>query len=146
MKTPVRTATIGVAILLSVGALTSCSVRGQIASNAARSQTGVRYTYGGASRATGFDCSGLTSWAWRQAGVSIPRTARQQYYATARISRSQLQPGDLVFYGYSGQVSHVAMYTGGGQITQARHTGTNVGSTSVDSYWLSARIGYGRVR
>lgn len=146
MKARVRTATLGIALLVGVSSLGGCSMRPQIAVAAARSQTGVRYVYGGASRSEGFDCSGLTSWAWKQAGVSIPRTSRDQYYATARISRAQLQPGDLVFYGYSGRVSHVAMYVGGGRIIQARKTGTTVQEDYVDRYWTSALIGYGRVR
>ena len=47
---------------------------------------------------TAFDCSGLTQWAYKQAGINLPRTTRQQWAATTRISKDQLQPGDLIFY------------------------------------------------
>jgi cell wall-associated NlpC family hydrolase len=113
------------------------------ASYAAVSQLGVRYTWGGSNPVTGFDCSGLTSWAWAQAGALIPRTAAEQYRATRRITRAELRPGDLVFYGY-GTVSHVAMYVGDGRIVQARKIGVPVEHQSVD-WWASNRVGYGRV-
>ncbi|AZI57786.1 NlpC/P60 family protein [Nakamurella antarctica] len=82
---------------------------------AALSKVGSRYIFGAAGPSS-FDCSGLTSWAWAQAGVSIPRTSRDQS-GLRSIPMDQLQPGDLITY-YS-PVSHVAMYIGDGQIVQA---------------------------
>jgi cell wall-associated NlpC family hydrolase len=82
---------------------------------AALSKEGSRYVYGAAGPSS-FDCSGLTSWAWAQAGVSIPRTSGGQA-GLPSVPLSELQPGDLVTY-YS-PVHHVAMYIGGGQIIHA---------------------------
>ncbi|MFM7064359.1 MAG: C40 family peptidase [Actinomycetes bacterium] len=90
-----------------------------------RSVFGVRYRWGGTSPSTGFDCSGFTSYAWRAAGVSLPHSSRAQYAATQRVSLSQLQPGDLVFYG--SPIHHVSIYIGGGQVMHSPHTGSVVG-------------------
>ena len=89
---------------------------------AAESQIGVPYVWGGESPGRGFDCSGLTQWAWRQAGVDLPRTAAAQYDAIAHVPLSDLQPGDLLFWGFGG-ISHVGMYVGGGEIVNAPETG-----------------------
>lgn len=129
--------------LIAMFALTSCGPRQQVV-DAAVSQIGVPYSYGGDSPEEGFDCSGLTSWAWSRANVSIPRTSAAQYAATERISKSELRPGDLVFWGSSGRVHHVAMFVGDGQVVHARKPGTRVEYESVD-WWASNRIGYGRV-
>ncbi|OIV35608.1 hypothetical protein BIV57_20625 [Mangrovactinospora gilvigrisea] len=91
---------------------------------AAKAELGKPYVYG----ATGpgsFDCSGLMQWAWRAAGVSLPRTSQAQASAGTRIgSLSQAQPGDLIVF-YSG-ASHVGMYVGNGMIIHAPHTGAVV--------------------
>ncbi len=94
---------------------TTGSAAGQAAVQAALSKVGSAYVWGAAGP-DAFDCSGLTSWAWRQAGVTIPRTSREQE-GLQQVPLDQLQPGDLVTY-YS-PVSHVAMYIGNGQIVQA---------------------------
>lgn len=94
----------------------------EIAVDAARNVLGAPYVWGSADPNIGFDCSGLTSWAWAQAGVSIPHSSAAQYEVLPHFTdASQLQPGDLVFY-YS-PISHVALYIGGGQIIHARHPG-----------------------
>ena len=81
--------------------------------------------------------------AWRAGGKSLPRTSRQQYAATTHISRSQLRPGDLLFWGSSpGSIYHVAMYLGGNQMIQAPRTGRDVEIVSVD-YWIAPRY-FGR--
>jgi cell wall-associated NlpC family hydrolase len=99
---------------------------------------GTRYKWGGTSVATGFDCSGFTSYAWRAAGKNLPHSSRAQYSATQRISASQLQPGDLVFYG--SPIHHVAIYIGGGQVMHSPHTGDVVRTGP-----LRNPSGYGRV-
>jgi cell wall-associated NlpC family hydrolase len=98
---------------------------------AARSVLGVPYVYAGATPQTGFDCSGLTMWAWAHAGVSLPHSAALQYASLPHVDRSQLQPGDLVFF-YS-PIHHVGLYIGGGQMIHAPHTGTVVQISAV--YW-----------
>jgi cell wall-associated NlpC family hydrolase len=104
---------------------------GQIAVNAAQSQRGVPYVWGGATAGDGFDCSGLTMWAWSQAGVSLAHGATEQYYEIQHVSMSDLQPGDLIFYGDAGLLYHVVMYIGDGMVVQAEETGTNVMDTPI---------------
>ena len=104
---------------------------GQIAVNAAQSQRGVPYVWAGATPGVGFDCSGLTMWAWAQAGVSLAHGATEQYYEIEHVSMSDLQPGDLIFYGNAYLLYHVVMYIGGGMVVQAEETGTNVMDTPI---------------
>jgi peptidoglycan DL-endopeptidase CwlO len=103
----------------------------------ARAQVGKPYCYGGSGPGC-FDCSGLTMMAWRQAGVSLPHSSASQYNVGRRISASELQPGDLIFY-YS-PISHVSVYIGGGQRISATHTGDYVRVQSLGS----SIVGYGR--
>ena len=139
-------AAFAVVLLALVAGLSACRPAGETAADHARQQIGRPYTSGGSSPETGFDCSGLTSYAWNQAGVSsIPRNSTAQYNWTERISEDELQPGDLVFYGYSGQVSHVAIYAGNDTIVHARNSRYPVGESTLSSYWTSNLIGYGRV-
>ena len=106
----------------------------------ARRQLGKPYQYGG-SGPNGFDCSGLTAWAWRAGGRSLPHSASSQYYATTHIPVSALQPGDLVFYG--SPPHHVGIYVGGDQMINALHSGTSVRYDSI--YVEGDLIGGGRV-
>ena len=105
----------------------AAKTRGQIAVDAALTKLGYRYIYGAAGP-NAFDCSGLTSWAWAQAGVSIPHSssAQSQY---PYVPLDQLQPGDLVTY-YS-PVHHVALYIGNGQIIDASTESKPIFITSV---------------
>jgi cell wall-associated NlpC family hydrolase len=89
----------------------------------AKRQVGKPYVYGGSGPDT-FDCSGLTAWAWRAGGVSLPHSATAQYNAIPHVAFSDLQPGDLLFF-YS-DIHHVAIYVGGGQIVEASQTGVPV--------------------
>jgi cell wall-associated NlpC family hydrolase len=113
----------------------------QLAVDAALSQVGVPYVFGGNSPGSGFDCSGLMQWAWAQAGRSIPRPADYQRDALQPISLEELQPGDIIFYGEP--VSHDAMYIGGDMIVNAPYTGEYV---RVQSMWYSSKpMTFGRV-
>ncbi len=99
------------------------------------------YVYGGTSLSSGVDCSGFTQAIYREYGISIPRDAASQAYGGTRISRGDLQPGDLVFYSNGGGISHVGMYIGGGQIVHAANRATGVKISSMD---YSTPVGYGR--
>jgi cell wall-associated NlpC family hydrolase len=104
---------------------------GVSAMRAAESQLGTPYEWGGATPGAGFDCSGLTMWAWGQAGVSLPHSAAEQYAVIAHVSFADLQPGDLIFYASGGYIYHVIMYIGNGQAVQAEDYGTVVSITPV---------------
>lgn len=79
----------------------------------------VPYRYGGTSPRSGFDCSGMTQYAYKTQGINLPRTATQQRAAVKRISRSQARPGDLVFFPSGSGVSHVGLYAGNGMMVDA---------------------------
>ena len=134
--------------LLGAASISACTPQ-MGAVSAARSQIGMPYVTGGESPAEGgFDCSGLTYYAWQQAGVTLPRTSSAQYAWTERITKAELQPGDLVFYSSSGSASsitHVALYAGNGKIVQAHKPGVALSEDDLDSYWVSNRVGYGRI-
>lgn len=109
----------------------------------AHKQLGKPYRYGGAGPDS-FDCSGLTMMAWKAAGVALPHNAAAQYSLTAskRVSRDNLQPGDLVFFSGLG---HMGMYVGNGTMIHAPRTGKNVELVSLDDGYYKARfIGGGR--
>jgi peptidoglycan DL-endopeptidase CwlO len=108
---------------------------------AAESQIGVPYVYGGATPGVGFDCSGLTMWAWEQAGVSLSHSAAAQYDETTHIPLTDLQPGDLLFYDEGGTIGHVTMYVGPGEMIQAEETGTRIQITGI---WSTGLVGAGR--
>lgn len=115
------------------------SSRAGIAVRAALSQIGVPYKFATASPGVSFDCSGLTMWAWNQAGVRLPHQSSRQYSSIAHVALEDAQPGDLIFY-YT-PISHVGMYIGGGQMVHASHPGTDVMVVTVK--WNKV-IGVGR--
>ncbi|CAN5809709.1 hypothetical protein BH20ACT4_BH20ACT4_13120 [soil metagenome] len=96
----------------------------QIAINAALSEVGTPWIYAMAQPGVGFDCSGLTSWAWAQAGVSMPHQSAQQYASLPHVPVSSAQPGDLLF-SYS-PISHVGIYLGNGQQVHSPNSTTTV--------------------
>lgn len=111
---------------------------------AALSRRGSEYEWGATGPAE-FDCSGLTSWAYRQAGVTIPRTSRQQWTAGRAVSLDALVPGDLLFYddgtGNPSQIHHVGMYVGNGKMVDAPTEGqlVDVRSMRGDGHLIGAR-------
>ncbi|MFG2955767.1 NlpC/P60 family protein [Streptomyces sp. NPDC048291] len=109
---------------VDLGNDTSATGRAAAAFAAAKTRLGTPYVYG-ATGPSSFDCSGLTSWAYAQAGVSIPRTSESQATIGTKIySTSGLQVGDLVFF--FNDLHHVGLYAGNGQILHAPRTGTVV--------------------
>jgi cell wall-associated NlpC family hydrolase len=115
------------------------SSRAGTAVNAAMSQLGVAYEFAAATPGVAFDCSGLTMWAWAQAGVGLPHQSSAQYNSVAHVPSSAAQPGDLIFY-YS-PISHVGLYIGGGQMVHASMPGVGVVVSSVN--WGNV-VGVGR--
>ncbi|MGW6565947.1 NlpC/P60 family protein [Streptomyces sp. NPDC054975] len=111
------------------GPVTAPNSRAAQAISFARDQIGKPYVWG-ATGPSAYDCSGLTQAAWRAAGVSLPRTTYTQINAGQRVSRSELAPGDLVFF-YSG-ISHVGLYVGGGQMIHAPRPGAPVRVAPID--------------
>lgn len=102
---------------------------GQQIVEAARSALGSPYGWGAAGPSA-FDCSGLTSWAYAQAGKTIPRTSQGQASAGTPVSLNNLQPGDIIVY-YAG-ASHVGIYAGNGQIIDSLNQGTTVSYRPLD--------------
>jgi cell wall-associated NlpC family hydrolase len=126
---------------------------------AAKSQRGLPYSWGGGNAhgptwgippdtgVFGFDCSGLTEYAYAQAGVRIGGTSREQYwrFRDRTVAADDLQPGDLVFWGETADytsIYHVALYIGGGQVVQAPQSGDVV---RISSMWFGSDY-YGAVR
>lgn len=101
-----------------------------VAIQAALGQLGVQYVYATALPGVSFDCSGLTYYAWAQAGVSLPRNSRMQANSVPRVPIAAAQPGDLLFY-YS-PISHVGIYLGNGQLVHAPNSSTHVKVSNVN--------------
>lgn len=109
---------------------------------------GWKYVFGGASPTTSFDCSGLTQWTYGKAGISIPRTASQQYEATQHITLSEAEAGDLVFfhstYNAGTYITHVGIYLGNNRMF---HAGDLIGYADLtSSYWQEHLVGAGRIK
>ncbi|MEU4560340.1 NlpC/P60 family protein [Actinoplanes sp. NPDC023936] len=124
------------------------SYTGKVPNIAGSAGKAVSYAFGAIGKPYGFgddgpssyDCSGLTSAAWASAGKSLPHNAAAQYRATVRISKSELKPGDLIFYRSN---AHVAIYVGGGKIIDAPSAGRDVLHRSMN---IMTPNGYGRVK
>ena len=95
---------------------------------------GVPYKWGGASPQTGFDCSGFLMYVYAQLGVSLPHNAAMQYGLGVPVAKSDLQPGDLVFFDGLG---HNGMYIGGGQFIHSPHTGDVVKISGLGEDWYA---------
>ncbi len=107
---------------------------------------GVHYKYGGLTPYEGFDCSGLTSFVYKQGnGIRLPRTAAEQSRASRTINFEQMRPGDLIFFRTSGSVvNHVGIYVGRGEFIHAASGG---GKVSIDTlsktYWQQRLVKFG---
>lgn len=108
----------------------------QQAVDAALSKLGSPYVWG-ATGPSSFDCSGLITWAYQQAGISLPRSSSAQSKQGQSVSRDELQPGDLVFF-YQ-PVSHVGIYIGNGKMVNAPTSGDVVKVSPLQSQYSGAR-------
>ncbi|WP_241519045.1 bifunctional lytic transglycosylase/C40 family peptidase [Streptomyces sp. CB03238] len=136
----------------SGGGTTATTTQAATAINAAKAMIGKPYSWGGGNASgpstgiccspngssgasiEGFDCSGLTLYAYAKAGISLPRTAEQQYAASEPVKPGQQRPGDLVFYGTSAEsIHHVGIYVGNGWILDAPRPGTQVRYSPMDT-------------
>lgn len=105
---------------------------------------GVPYRFGGTSP-RGMDCSGLVQYAYREAGIRVPRTVADQRRHSFPVSMDELRAGDLLFFRLGGRISHVGIYLGQQSFVHAPRTGKRVSVTSLDSsYWKKRLVGAGR--
>lgn len=104
----------------------------------AMSMIGKPYRWGGSSPRSGFDCSGLVHYVYRDAlGIRLPRTAKQMSRTGFRIGKSRLQPGDLVFFNTGRRYSHVGIYVGQGRFVHSPSRGKTIRLAKLDNrYWL----------
>lgn len=108
-------------------------------------QVGAPYRYGGASP-RGFDCSGLVHYAYRHAGMRVPRTTTALYRAAYPVSLDELRPGDILFFDFDDKVGHVAIHTGGGRFVHAPSSGKQVMRGSLrERFWRERLIRAGRL-
>jgi murein DD-endopeptidase len=110
-------------------------------------QVGKPYRYGGADL-DGFDCSGLVFFIHRELGVTVPRTAAEQYAASQPVNVRSLEPGDLLFFRTSSRkrVTHVGIYAGGGRFIHAPQTGRDIELRDLsDQYYGPRLVGAGRL-
>lgn len=106
---------------------------------------GTPYVWGGTSPSPGFDCSGYTQYVFRNAGISLSRTSEQQFNNGVSVSRSDLRPGDLVFFHtYSSGASHVGIYVGNNTMINSSNGGVSY-EDMTNSYWAPRYLGARRV-
>ena len=107
-------------------------------------QLGTPYRYGGISP-KGFDCSGLVVYAYRKAGVDLPRTTGGLWKTLRPVRKKELRTGDLLFFNIDGRVSHVGMYLGSGRFVHAPATGSQVSVANLeDRFYQRAFVAGGR--
>lgn len=118
---------------------------GQRALDIARTLLGTPYRYGGTDP-NGFDCSGLVQYVFSHVGRTLPRTSREIFHISQRISPQELQPGDLVFFTISSnKISHVGIYADHKRFIHSPSSGKGVSYASMENpYWQKRLVGVGR--
>jgi peptidoglycan DL-endopeptidase CwlO len=111
--------------------------KGELAARFALGEVGVPYRWGGESPSTGFDCSGLVRWAYAQVGIDLPHSSYALYGEGRRVSGSNLEPGDILFFEGLG---HVGLYLGRGRMVHAPQTGRDVETVRLSSTNYGARM------
>ena len=113
----------------------------------AMSLIGLSYRFGGNSPTQGLDCSGFMQYIFnRSMGITLPRTSAEMATVGQQVDRANLKPGDMVFFGSGGRVSHVGMYIGNDRFIRAPRTGRDIEITSMNgNYWKSRYITARRV-
>lgn len=107
--------------------------------------TGIKYVWGGTTPSPGFDCSGFVQYVFRHNGISLSRTSEQQYTNGVAVKRSDLKPGDLVFFAtYSSGASHVGIYVGNNTMINSSSGGVSYDDIT-NSYWSKRYLGARRV-
>jgi len=114
---------------------------GAIAARTAERFVGIPYRWGGENVVDGMDCSGFVRAVYNLCGLSIPRTSRDQFKAGESVAKEQLQDGDLVFFGSSGEaINHVGIYVGNGRFVHAPRRGEEIRVASVDESYFEKRF------
>ena len=113
----------------------------------AMSLIGLSYRFGGNSPTQGLDCSGFMQYIFKRSmGITLPRTSAEMATVGQQVDRANLKPGDMVFFGAGGRVSHVGMYIGNDRFIHAPRTGRDIEITSMNgNYWTSRYITARRV-
>ena len=112
--------------------MTGQQMRDQVVQTAF-SQLGLSYKMGGTSPGSGFDCSGYTRWVFEMTGVKLPRTSREQFTRGMAVDRSNLQPGDMVFFRNGRSIGHVGIYVEGGYFIHSPNKNSEVTISSLTS-------------
>ena len=114
--------------------------------NIAKRLLGTPYRWGGTSAKTGFDCSGLVYYVFKEQNIAVPRVPKDMFVAMARVPDEDLAPGDVVFFNTFAKLSHVGIYIGDRQFIHAPHRGKTVAIESLDAgYYAKRYVGARRV-
>lgn len=126
--------------------LEELTTRGEEVVELAKKYVGIPYVYGGNSLITGVDCSGFTKEIYKAFGATLERTSIDQYQKDGiAVTRSDLKPGDLVFYGYGEIITHVAIYVGNDQIIHSPAPGQSVCISPIWQNGNAPLVGYKRI-